>query len=136
MLDTFREVHTPEGVALRLPAAGPVPRALAWLIDLGIRFGVLSVSTALIGVLGKAGIGLYFVVAFLTMSAHPVVFEAMFNAQTPGKRAMELRVVSADEALVGWLASIVLHLLRAVDALPVGAVFGLVASLVVPPGRC
>jgi hypothetical protein len=29
MLDTVREVHTPEGVALRLPAAGPVPRALA-----------------------------------------------------------------------------------------------------------
>ena len=23
MLDTVREVHTPEGVALRLPAAGP-----------------------------------------------------------------------------------------------------------------
>ena len=27
-LDTVREVYTPEGVALRLPAAGPVPHAL------------------------------------------------------------------------------------------------------------
>src|SRR3546814_7772050 len=106
-----------------------VPRALAWLIDLGIRFGVLSVSTALIGVRGKAGIGLYFVVAFLLLWAYPVVFEAMFNGQTPGKRAMELRVVSADGAPVGWLASIVRNLLRAVDALPVGYGFGLVASL-------
>jgi hypothetical protein len=34
MLDTYREVVTPEGVALHLPAAGPVPRALAWAIDL------------------------------------------------------------------------------------------------------
>src|SRR3546814_13928201 len=103
MLDTFREVHTPEGVALRLPAAGPVPRALAWLIDLGIRFGVLRVSTALIGVLGKAGIGLYFVVAFLLLWAYPVVFAAMFHGQTPGTTAMGQRGVFADGAPVGWL---------------------------------
>src|SRR3546814_8030841 len=59
----------------------------------------------------------------------------MFNGQTPGKRAMELRVVSADGAPVGWLASIVRNLLRAVDALPVGYGFGLVASLADPHGR-
>jgi len=135
MLDTFREVHTPEGVALRLPAAGPVPRALAWLIDLGIRIGVLSVSAALIGVLGRAGVGLYFVMAFLLLWGYPVVFEAMYDGQTPGKRAMELRVVSADGAPVGWLASIVRNLLRTVDALPVGYGFGLVASLSDPYGR-
>lgn len=135
MLDTFREVHTPEGVALRLPAAGPVPRALAWLIDLGIRIGVLSASSVLLGVLGKAGISLYLIVAFLLLWAYPVVFEAMLGGQTPGKRAMELRVVSADGAPVGWLASIVRNLLRAVDALPLGYGFGLVASLVDPHGR-
>src|SRR3546814_4544908 len=75
------------------------------------------------------------VVAFLLLWAYPVVFEAMFNGQTPGKRAMELRVVSADGAPVGWLASIVRNLLRAVDALPVGYGFGLVASLADPHGR-
>ena len=36
-LDTYREVVTPEGVALHLPAAGPVPRALAWAIDFALR---------------------------------------------------------------------------------------------------
>lgn len=30
VLDTVREVVTPEGVSLQLPAAGPVPRAVAW----------------------------------------------------------------------------------------------------------
>jgi uncharacterized RDD family membrane protein YckC len=135
MLDTFREVHTPEGVALRLPAAGPVPRALAWLIDLGIRIGVLSVSSALLGVLGKAGIGMYLVLMFVMLWLYPVVFEAMFDGQTPGKRAMELRVVSADGAPVGWLASFIRNLLRTVDALPVGYGFGLVASLCDPYGR-
>src|SRR3546814_15741872 len=92
MLDTFREVHTPEGVALRLPAAGPVPRALAWLIDLGIRFGVLSVSTVLIGVLGKAGIGLYFVVAFLLLWAYPVVFEAIDRKSVVSGKSVSVRV--------------------------------------------
>jgi hypothetical protein len=43
LLDTVREVYTPEGVALRLPAAGPVPRAIAWLIDAGIRYGCSAV---------------------------------------------------------------------------------------------
>jgi len=135
MLDTFREVHTPEGVALRLPAAGPVPRALAWLIDLGIRFGVLGVSTAVLGVLGKAGMGVYFIFLFLMLWAYPVVCEAMFDGQTPGKRALELRVVSADGAPVGWLAAFVRNLLRTVDALPIGYGFGLVASLSDPYGR-
>ena len=40
MLDTYREVVTPEGVGLHLPAAGPVPRALAWGIDLAIRHAI------------------------------------------------------------------------------------------------
>ncbi|GAA3913976.1 RDD family protein [Luteimonas lutimaris] len=135
MLDTFREVHTPEGVALRLPAAGPVPRALAWLIDLGIRFLLLTVSAGLLGILGKTGIGLYFIGMFALLWAYPVVFEAMFDGQTPGKRALELRVVSADGAPVGWLASLVRNLLRTVDMLPVGYGFGLVASLSDPYGR-
>ena len=46
MLDTYREVVTPEGVGLHLPAAGPVPRALAWGIDLAIRIIRQSKNTA------------------------------------------------------------------------------------------
>ena len=42
-VDTVREVYTPEGVALRLPVAGPVPRAMAWIIDTVIRIAALIV---------------------------------------------------------------------------------------------
>src|SRR5690606_24806600 len=135
MLDTVREIHTPEGVALRLPAAGPVPRALAWLIDLSIRSGLLLLAATVFALLGRAGMGLYLVLLFLVVWAYPVVFEATWHGQTPGKRAMGLRVVSADGAPVGWMASFLRNLMRTVDMLPFGYAFGLASGLVDRWGR-
>lgn len=135
MLDTYREVHTPEGVALRLPAAGPVPRALAWGIDLAIRLGIMMLGLMVLGVLGKAGVGVMSISVFLLMWAYPVVFEGAFDGQTPGKRVMGLRVVSADGAPVGWLAAFLRNLLRTADMLPFGYAIGLVSSLADPWGR-
>jgi uncharacterized RDD family membrane protein YckC len=129
MLDTYREVVTPEGVPLHLPAAGPVPRALAWSIDFAVRLGVLSILGMGLGLLGEAGVGLYLIGLFLVFWAYPIVFEAVWNGQTLGKKALGLRVVSADGAPVGWLASITRNLLRTVDMLPFGYATGLVACL-------
>jgi uncharacterized RDD family membrane protein YckC len=135
MLDTVREVTTPEGVALRLPAAGAVPRALAWALDAVIRMALLSVVSGLLSMLGASGMGLYLVLMFLLLWAYPVFGEVLFDGQTPGKRALELRVVAADGAPVGWLASCVRNLLRTVDMLPFGYAAGLTTSLVDPWGR-
>ncbi|NYZ63503.1 RDD family protein [Luteimonas deserti] len=135
MLDTVREVHTPEGVALRLPAAGPVPRAAAWLIDLVIRGALVFLALMLFGMLGRFGAGLYLVVLFLIVWGYPVAFEALYDGQTPGKRALSLRVVSADGAPIGWMASFVRNLMRVVDMLPFGYGAGLVASLADPWSR-
>ena len=114
MLDTRREVVTPEGVALRLPAAGPVPRALAWAIDFAIRFAVLSVLGVVLALLGTGGQGLYLVALFAVFWLYPVVFEAAWRGQTPGKRALGLRVVAANGAPVGWLAAITRSYMRRV----------------------
>ena len=57
MLDTYREVVTPEGVPLQLPAAGPVPRAMAWLVDLGVRIAVLVVMSIPLALLDSFGSG-------------------------------------------------------------------------------
>src|SRR5690606_30945342 len=86
MLDTVREIHTPEGVALRLPAAGPVPRACAWLIDLGIRLGLVLLASMFLALLGRFGTGVYLVFVFVVIWAYPVAFEALWDGQTPGKR--------------------------------------------------
>ena len=135
MLDTVREVHTPEGVALRLPAAGPVPRALAWLIDFGIRMGLLMAASMVLGALDEAGMGVYLLVLFVLFWLYPILCEGLFDGQTPGKRALDLRVVSSDGAPVSWLAACVRNLMRTVDMLPLGYACGLVSSLADPWGR-
>ena len=135
MLDTVREVHTPEGVALRLPAAGPIPRALAWAIDFGIRMGLLMAASMVLGIMGEAGTGLYLVLLFAVFWLYPILCEGLFDGQTPGKRALDLRVVSSDGAPVGWLAACVRNLMRTVDMLPFGYACGLVSGLVDPWGR-
>lgn len=134
-LDTVREVYTPEGVALRLPAAGPVPRALAWLIDTSVRLSLIMVVGIVAGLIGKAGIGVYLIAYFLIFWAYPILFEVLWDGQTLGKRAMSLRVISDDGAPIGWLASIVRNLLRTVDFLPIGYATGLVAGFFDPWGR-
>lgn len=135
MLDTIREAHTPEGVALRLPAAGPLPRALAWAIDAAIRGAGLLAASMVLGLLGNSGVGLYLLVVFAALWIYPVLFEVLRDGQSPGKRAMGLRVIRDDGAPVGWQASIVRNLMRAVDMLPVFYAVGLVAGLLDPAGR-
>ena len=135
MLDTVREVHTPEGVALRLPAAGPIPRALAWAIDFGIRMGLLMAASMVLGLMGEAGMGLYLVLLFAVFWLYPILCEGLFDGQTPGKRALDLRVISSDGAPIGWLAACVRNLMRTVDMLPFGYACGVLSGFADPWGR-
>ena len=135
MLDTLRAVHTPEGVDLHLPVAGPLLRAVAWGIDAMIRLAVVISAAAAFGMMESTGVGWYLVALFVVLWLYPVVFEAMWNGQTPGKRAMRLRVVRDDGAPVGWLGAFVRNLLRTVDMLPFGYAIGVASGLLDPWGR-
>ena len=133
--DNVYEVHTPEGVTLRLQPASLLPRALAWAIDLALRLVAGLLLVMALGVLGDAGAGLIMVCLFVLMWAYPIVFEVAWDGQTPGKRALGLRVVGGDGAPVGWLPAIVRHLLRTVDMLPFAYAAGLATSLCDRHGR-
>ena len=131
MLDTTRRVATPEGIELTLHLAGPVPRALAWAIDLALRLGIVLVvmlGVSLLG-LGRAGGGIVLLAAFFVEWLLPACFEAMWNGQTPGKRAMGLRVLNDDGTPLRWPGALTRNLLRAADFLPLAYGVGLVAML-------
>lgn len=134
-LDTVNVRSTPEGCELTLVAAGPFSRALAWLIDLVLRLvlwgGILQVLTFL----GDVGRGAVIVSAFLLEWLAPVCFEVLWHGQSPGKRALGLRVLHDDGTPVGWQASFVRNTIRFVDFLPVCYATGFVTMLINADGQ-
>ena len=129
MIDTLCAQETPEGVELEFSPAGPAPRALAWMVDAGIRcIAYLALASALHG-LGQVGTGLLLVGLFLLEWFYPVGFEVLGRGQTPGKKLLGLRVLRADGAPVGWSRSTVRSLLAFADFLPFGFAAGLTAML-------
>lgn len=129
MLDTYREVETPEGVELQLRAAGPVARALAFVIDLLLRGVILVLLSIGLSIVGNFGMGLFLIVVFMMEWFYPVLFEVYRQGETPGKRMLGLRVLNDNGTPVGWGPSLVRNLLRAVDFLPSFYGFGLASML-------
>jgi uncharacterized RDD family membrane protein YckC len=96
----LRVVETPEGVPLRLTLARGGDRAAAFGIDMMIIMG----STLLLGLLTLWAIGnpadgfflaFFLLVAFLLQVFYFPIFELRWRGQTPGKRAIGIRVVDA-----------------------------------------
>ena len=99
-LDTIYQVETPEGIDLQAPLAGPLPRILAYGIDLCWRGLMLSVLFIALIWAGEAGRGLFLLVSFLLEWFYPVFFEIYARGQTPGKKSMGLIVVNDDDRRV------------------------------------
>jgi uncharacterized RDD family membrane protein YckC len=129
VLDTTRRVATPEGIELTLHLAGPVPRAMAWAIDLAIRLAIVMGVGMVALQFGQAGVGVMLLAAFFVEWLLPAWFEAVWRGQTPGKRAMGLTVLNDDGTPVRWPAALTRNLLRAVDFLPFFYGIGLLAML-------
>lgn len=118
MLDTARRVATPEGVEITLRVAGPVPRALAYTLDLLLRGAIMFALMIAVSALGNFGSAIMLLAAFLLEWLYPVLFEVLSAGATPGKRAMGLIVLNDDGTPVRWPASLTRNLLRAIDFLP------------------
>lgn len=128
-LDTRYQVNTPEGISLRLSPAGPVPRMLAWIIDILIRIGINIILYSVLAFLGKTGLGIAMILSFLLEWFYPVYFELFKNGQTPGKKSFNLYVSMENASPITPAASIIRNLLRFVDFLPLFYGFGFVTML-------
>lgn len=129
-IDTRIRQETPEGVELAVAPAGPGVRAVAWAIDFGIRTLVYMAAGFAVALLGnQGGSGLMMIGMFLLEWAYPVFFEVT-SGSTPGKRAVALAVVHDDGTPIDLGASLLRNLIRFVDFMPIGYLFGLVSCLV------
>ncbi len=124
------QLETPEGIDLEIEPAGPVPRGLAILIDGTITMTASTVLLISFSLAGAAGYGVFLLAYFLIEWFYPVLFEVLRSGQTPGKRALGLRVVHSDATPIGWNASLIRNLLRTVDFFPLFYLAGLVSMLV------
>lgn len=130
VIDTAYLVETPEGIDLEAQLAGPVPRILAYSIDLFIRSAILSLLAIVLFFLDRMGMGIFLMFSFLMEWFYPVLFEVYRHGQTPGKRRMNLAVVNDDLTLVSWGSSMTRNLLRAADFFPFAYLLGLITMCV------
>ena len=113
-----------DNVVLELPLAGVGSRILAVVIDSALLFLLLSawwLIGAVTGAYLELGMGwLYALItlgAFLMQWGYFSILEIQMDGQTPGKRALDLRVVTHHGGRASTSAILVRNFLRGVDAL-------------------
>ncbi len=130
-LDTTTDIETPEHVRFRVRIAGPSRRALAYGVDLLIRGGVFIVIVLIAAMAGvsidfeEASQGIILVVMFALEWGYYILFESLWSGQSPGKKAMGLRVVKEGGYPITFIDVVLRNLLRGADWLPMFNVVGL-----------
>jgi uncharacterized membrane protein SpoIIM required for sporulation/uncharacterized RDD family membrane protein YckC len=121
-------IETPEHVVLEIELAGPGSRIAAALCDaailaavfifLFIGSSVLSARAAAEGQWGTLVAVVVSLVVFLVIWGYFLLFEALNDGRTPGKRLMGIRVVMDTGHRLTFTAAAVRNLVRVADAQP------------------
>lgn len=114
------ELESPEAVVLRFPLAELVARGTAFVIDLAL---ILAATTIVIlacsmfaGLTGLAEpVAVMLVGMFLVRHFYFVFFEVFWHGATPGKRLMNLRVISRDGSGLSVDAVVTRNLVRDIE---------------------
>lgn len=129
MSDMIR-IQTPESVDLAYEPVGLGSRFQAafldGLIQLGavIVIGLLMLATGIVTgwgkfeLLGNITFAILLLLLGLLFGVYKMLFEAIWNGQTPGKRMAGIRVVRANGLPVTFLQVVIRNLMRIVDYLP------------------
>ena len=127
-------IQSPEQVGFHLTLAGLGTRTAAFLLDtlfrwVAVIFLIVAVMLAVrwIPALDPFGfladlsrtwiLALGFTVYGVVELGYFILFEALWNGQTPGKRIQGIRVVRSNGEPIGWTESAVRNVLRAADIL-------------------
>jgi uncharacterized RDD family membrane protein YckC len=141
-------IDTPESVTFGYETAGIGSRFVAALVDsVAVVLALIVLNVILLvllwlsgdlwessGLLGDTEISwagglilaIYALVNFFVFWGYYILFEYLWNGQTPGKRLAGIRVVRTDGSPAGFTESAIRNLVRVVDFLPSGYGLGLV----------
>jgi uncharacterized RDD family membrane protein YckC len=117
-LDTTIRLVTPERIVFGYPLAGPFRRAVAYAFDVMVQAGLATAAlvVSLVLSLGSpSGFGPYLVALFLLTWGYGAFCEGVFNGQTPGKRALGVRVVSERGVPITAAQAVLRNLAGALD---------------------
>ena len=118
----LHQVISTEKVPLVYLVAGLGSRFLAWLIDMVIMIGLVYVAVVMAAVWEVAregfGIAVGLVLSFFLQWGYFVLFEWLWHGQTPGKRAIGIRVIDLQGTGISFGQAVVRNVLRVVDGLP------------------
>ena len=132
-MDEQVTISTPEQVAFQYEMAGIGSRFLASLLDHLILGTVLSLVYCGVLAVASAGavtfteqaeatvyiaIAILVLIVFLIFWGYFVLFETIWNGQTPGKRAGRLRVIRRSGQPISAGEAMIRNLVRLVDLLP------------------
>jgi uncharacterized RDD family membrane protein YckC len=134
-------IPTPERVTFQYPIAGIGSRFLAQSIDVLLLVVILTV----VGIGGAAfgsvfhaaqlAILIWLLLWFVVIFGYFLVLEAVFGGQTPGKRALRLRVVGDRGEPIHFSQAAIRNLVRIVDFLPFFYGLGLVTLFINGRGK-
>lgn len=126
-LDLTVAVTTPENISFEYQIAGPFRRLPAMLLDVAVRWLVvfaiviIAVFSGIVANIPGSGtmltVGIILSV-FLLSWFYGLAFEVWWNGQTPGKRAMNLRVVSVDGRPINAAQATIRNFIRVADFFP------------------
>ena len=143
-------IETPEQTSIEFPLAGIGSRFLAVLIDtliqgavlilLGLIFMGLGLGFRSAGFAGSQTAGVWIVAIliflyFLLMYGYFILFESIWNGQTPGKRLTHLRVIKDSGQPITAIDAVGRNLLRIVDQLPFAYGIGVLCSWISPQSK-
>ena len=131
-------IDTPEQIALEYPLASAGSRFLALGLDTLVQLGAfatlgllvaggLYLGGALFARLATWMLALLVLAAFVLYYGYFAIFETVWSGQTPGKRAIGIRVIADSGRPLGVVDAILRNLLRIVDQMPGMYAVGLLA---------
>lgn len=115
-MDNF-QIETAQNVSITQNVAGVGERILAFLIDGLIMVAYIIIALTLMGGLntGAGAEWLFMSVILLPLLLYFLLWESLWNGRSPGKAALDLRVVKLDGSKPAFSNYLVRWLLRFVD---------------------